>query len=69
MFVSREHSTESDFPINDQSTHEELSFPRLQFARSCDLRISSTHFFFLEEGIVFEGTTGVYERICRFDSK
>ena len=25
--------------------------------------------FGLESGMVFEGTTGVYERICRFNSK
>ena len=32
---------------------------------------TGTHFahFGLESGMVFEGNTGVYERICRFNSK
>ena len=30
--------------------------------------VDFTHFG-LESGMVFEGTTGVYERTCRFNSK
>ena len=43
---------------------------RLGFLRRFGLK-TSIHFahFGLESGMVFEGTTGVYERIYRFNSK
>ena len=43
---------------------------RVGFLRRFGLK-TSTHFanFGLESGMVFEGTTGVYERIYRFNSK
>ena len=43
---------------------------RVEFLRRFGLK-TSIHFahFGLESGMVFEGTTGVYERIYRFNSK
>ena len=43
---------------------------RVGFLRRFGLK-TGTDFdhFDLESGMVFEGTTGVYERICRFNSK
>ena len=43
---------------------------RVGFLRRFGLK-TGTHFahFGLESGMVFEGTTGVYERIYRFNSK
>ena len=43
---------------------------RVWFLRRCGLKtgIDFAHFG-LESGVVFEGTTGVYEHICCFSSK
>ena len=43
---------------------------RVGFLRRFGLKtgIHVAHFD-LESGMVYEGTTGVYERICRFNSK
>ena len=41
------------------------------FSAFLGLKTGNIHFahFGLESGVVFEGTTGVYERIYRFNSK
>ena len=43
---------------------------RVRFLRHCSLKtgIDFAHFG-LESGMGFEGATGIYERICRFDSE
>ena len=43
---------------------------RVCFLRRFGLKTDTDFAHFdLESGLIFEGTTGVYERICRFNSK
>ena len=73
--ATRKLNVGSDYSIVSRNSYSRMCPPPPPLPKSMVLRrfglktgIDFLHFS-LESGMLFEGTTGVYERICRFNSK